>query len=117
MAKTSRWAAKAFSTQLPANVGNGNHLHNQILLNLPSKECSLLFPKVEFMRLEARHVLHEPGEDLKFAYFCNSGLVSVLSVFPDGKSVDVGLIGKEGVIGLPLAAGFRSASTRAVGSD
>ena len=51
-------------------------------------------------------MLHEPGDTLKSAYFCNSGLVSILSVFPDGKSVEVGLVGKEGFIGLPLVVGL-----------
>jgi CRP-like cAMP-binding protein len=60
------------------------------------------------------HTLHEPGDTLKSAWFCNSGLVSILSVFPDGKSVEVGLVGKEGFIGLPLVAGFRTANTRAI---
>lgn len=41
-------------------------------------------------------------------------MVSILSVFPDGKSVEVGLVGKEGFVGLPLVAGFRTASTRAI---
>jgi CRP-like cAMP-binding protein len=41
-------------------------------------------------------------------------LVSILTVFPDGKSVEVGLVGKEGLIGIPLVAGFRSAPTRAI---
>jgi len=41
-------------------------------------------------------------------------LVSILSVFPDGKSVEVGLVGKEGFVGVPLVAGFRNAPTRAV---
>jgi len=51
---------------------------------------------------------------LKSAYFCNSGLISILSVFPDGKSVEVALVGNEGFIGLPLVVGFRTATTRAV---
>lgn len=59
-------------------------------------------------------MLHEPGETLKSAYFCDTGLVSILSVFPDGKSVEVGLVGNEGFVGLPLVAGFRTAFTRAV---
>jgi hypothetical protein len=54
------------------------------------------------------------GDTLQSAYFCNTGLISILSVFPDGKSVEVGLVGKEGFVGLPLVAGFRSAATRAV---
>jgi CRP-like cAMP-binding protein len=94
--------------------GDGNHIHNQILLGLPPKERELLFPKLEFLRLKTHHVLHEPGDTLKSAYFCDSGLVSILSVFPDGKSVEVGLVGKEGFIGVPLVAGFRTAPTRAI---
>jgi len=73
-----------------------------------------LFPKLELVRLKTHHVLHEAGDTLKSAYFCNTGLVSILSVFPDGKSVEVGLIGKEGFVGVPLVAGFRTSPTRAV---
>jgi CRP-like cAMP-binding protein len=94
--------------------GDGNHIHNTILHALPLKECQRLLSKLEFVRLKTHHVLHEPGDTLKSAYFCNTGLVSVLSVFPDGKSVEVGLIGKEGFVGIPLVAGFRTAPTRAV---
>jgi CRP-like cAMP-binding protein len=94
--------------------GDGNQIHNEILLSLPRKELELLLPKLEFVRLKVHHVLHEPGDTLKSAYFCNTGLISILSVFPDGKSVEVGLVGKEGFIGLPLVAGFRTAPTRAI---
>src|SRR6202162_4267482 len=52
--------------------------------------------------------------DTASAYFCNSGMFSVLNVMPDGKSVEVGLIGKEGVSGTPLVAGFRASHTRTV---
>lgn len=87
---------------------------NEILVDLPREEREMLSPKLEFLRLGLRHVLHEPGDFMKSAYFCNSGLISILSVFPDGKSVEVGLVGKEGFVGLPLVAGFRMATTRAV---
>jgi CRP-like cAMP-binding protein len=94
--------------------GDGNHIHNHILLGLPSKEAAMLYPKLEFVRLKVHHVLHEPGDALRSAYFCNTGLISILSVFEDGKMVEVGLVGKEGFIGLPLVAGFRTAPTRAI---
>jgi CRP-like cAMP-binding protein len=94
--------------------GDGNHIHNEILLSLPARERELVFSKLEYVRLKTHHVLHEPGDTLKSAFFCNSGLVSILSVFPDGKSVEVGLVGKEGFIGLPLVVGFRTAPTRAI---
>jgi CRP-like cAMP-binding protein len=94
--------------------GNGRDIHNKILLGLSAKESELLSPKLEFMRLQVQQILHEPGDTLKSAYFPNSGLVSILTVFPDGKVVEVGLVGKEGFVGLPLVAGFRSANTRAI---
>jgi CRP-like cAMP-binding protein len=54
------------------------------------------------------------GDTLKSAYFCNTGLISTWTVFPDGKTVGTGIIGSDGYVGTPLPAGLRSASTRAV---
>jgi CRP-like cAMP-binding protein len=113
MANNSR-PSTTISPEPISSDGDGNHIHNEILLGLPPRESDLLFPKLEFVRLMTHHVLHEPGDTLKSAYFCDSGLVSILSVFPDGKSVEVGLVGKEGFVGVPLVAGFRTASTRAI---
>ena len=99
----------------PSSVdGDGNKIHNEILLNLPPNESEKVLPQLEFMRLNIHHLLHESGDTLKSAYFPNTGLVSILSVFPSGKSVEVGLVGKEGFIGWPLVAGFRTAHTRAI---
>jgi CRP-like cAMP-binding protein len=94
--------------------GDGNHIYNEILLALPRAEFEAILPKLEFVRMMLHQVLHEAGETLKSVYFCNSGMFSILNVMPDGKSVEVGLIGKEGVSGTPLVAGFRTSHTRAV---
>jgi CRP-like cAMP-binding protein len=83
-------------------------------LSLPARERDELLPELEFVRLKLHQVLYEPGETMKSGYFCNSGMFSVLNVMPDGKSVEVGLIGKEGFSGLPLIAGFRTSSNRTV---
>jgi CRP-like cAMP-binding protein len=74
----------------------------------------MLFPKLEFLRLTLHHILHEAGDQVKSGYFVNAGLQSVLAVQPDGKSVEVGLIGKEGFVGVPIVDGFRTSSTRVV---
>ena len=47
--------------------GDGNQIHNEILLGLPPKEFELLLPALEFVRLRTHHVLHEPGDTLKSA--------------------------------------------------
>lgn len=66
------------------------------------------------MRLKLHQVLHEAGEVIKSAYFMNDGLGSVLTVQPDGKSVEVGLIGKEGFVGVPVVFGFKTNPLRVV---
>lgn len=103
------------SRALPARSdGSGKHIHSEILRELPRDEFAIVFPKLELVRLQPRQVLHEAGETLRSAYFCNTGLISILSVLSDGKTVEVGLVGKEGMVGLPLIAGFRTSATRAV---
>jgi CRP-like cAMP-binding protein len=98
----------------PGSNGKGREIHNKILLALPPSEFQILLPKLEYLGLNLHQTLHEPGDTLKSLYFVNSGLVSVLTVFPDGKGLEVGLIGKEGFVGSPLLAGFRTANTRSI---
>lgn len=109
--KTARAVSKT-SPKLPSD-GDGNQIHNEILLSLPREEENEIFPKLEFVRLNHPQVLHEAGDTIKSVYFCNSGMISTLNVFPDGKSVEVGLIGREGFVGLPLIAGFSTSPQRA----
>ena len=66
------------------------------------------------MRLRLHQVLHEVGEAIKSGYFLNDGMSSVLTVQPDGESVEVGLIGKEGFVGLPIIFGFRTSALRII---
>ena len=53
-------------------------------------------------------------ELIQFAYFINGGCASILNVMSDGKCVEVGLVGKEGFVGSPLLAGFRTSPTRVI---
>jgi CRP-like cAMP-binding protein len=52
-------------------------------------------------------ILREPGGKLDFAHFLNDGLASLAVLTSDGRSVEVAIVGKEGMIGTPLAAGMR----------
>jgi len=93
---------------------DGEVVLNDILLSLPARERDLIFPHLMFMDLPTHVVLHEPGDPIKFGYFLNTGLASVLTVLAEGKSVEVGLTGKEGFVGLPLIIGFTTSPTRTV---
>jgi CRP-like cAMP-binding protein len=98
----------------PRVDGDMKSIHSEILLTLSAEERHKVVSELELVRLKLHQVLHEPGETMKSAYFVNSGLISVLAVQPDGKSVEVGLVGKEGFIGMPLIVGFRSSPTRTI---
>jgi hypothetical protein len=58
--------------------GDGNQIHNEVLLSLPAGECQMLFSKLEFVRLNHFQVLHEVGDTIRSVYFCNSGMISTL---------------------------------------
>jgi CRP-like cAMP-binding protein len=92
----------------------GHAVHNRILLGLSASKCSALFSKLEFVSLPVRTVLNEAGEAISYAYFMNDGLASILSLMADGKSVEVGLTGTEGFVGLPLLAGLSTSPTRVI---
>ena len=92
----------------------GNPVRNLLLLDLPPRECDSAFSQLTFVQLRLRDLLQETGELIKYAYFVDSGLVSVLSIMQDGKSVEVGLSGREGCTGTPIAVGLKSSATRVV---
>ncbi len=94
--------------------GDRKQVTNFILRSLPRSESSLLLPSLEFIRLRLHQVLHEAGEAIRSGYFLNNGLGSLLTLQPDGKTVEVGLTGREGFIGLPVIFGFKSSGLRAV---
>jgi CRP-like cAMP-binding protein len=113
MAKDRSVSTKAIPP--PARKGgDGREIGNLILLALPQKESAQIFPALEFVRLNLHHVMHEAGEVIKSTYFLNNGMASVLTVMPDGKSVEVGLIGKEGFVGSPVVFGFKTSPLRVV---
>jgi CRP-like cAMP-binding protein len=81
---------------------------------LPQKEREAILSKAEYVVLKLHDPMHEAGERIKFSYFVNGGMASILTVLADGKSVEVGLVGKEGLVGADLAGGFRTSMTRVI---
>ncbi len=93
---------------LPTNQACSEDLKNSILLALPPNECALLFPKLTLIHLRRHDVLQGPGQQIKFAYFPNTAIGSVMNLMADGKCLEVGLVGTEGMVGMPLMANLNS---------
>ncbi len=89
-------------------------IRNEILLSTIDTEFSLIQPHLEHVVISAPKSLCEPQELFRFAYFPNDGVISIVVVMPNGKTVEAGLVGKEGVVGLPAIEGFKRSPLREV---
>ena len=69
---------------------------------------------MEYLTFPHLRVLHEPNELLNSSYFLNSGLISLMIETREGKTVEVGVVGNEGMVGLELAVGLTKSPLRAV---
>ena len=56
--------------------------------------------------------LHEPSRKIEYAYFLNRGLVSLVVETEGGRTVEVGVVGKEGIAGVPLSVGLKRSPLR-----
>lgn len=82
-----------------------NYKDNLILKALTPEEQERLVPHLEYVELSLGTVLYEPEEPIRYAYFPLSGAASVVTMLTDGGSVEAGVIGKEGMAGIPLILG------------
>ena len=80
-------------------------VNNRLLRSLPAEDYQRLLPHLEPVSLRLGRVLCEPGESLAHAYFVTQGVVCLLSVTTSGETIEVGVIGNEGMIGVPILFG------------
>ena len=84
----------------------GKVVHNAILLSVPDNEYNLLRRHLEPIEFPQRHILQEAGAKVEFAYFLNGGMASLVVLTSDGRSVEVAIVGKDGIVGTPLSVGL-----------
>lgn len=85
---------------IPPDMGG-----NLLLGVLRESERLRLKPYCRRVALPARATLCEADEPLPYAWFIESGVCSVLAHARNGDVVEVGLIGREGLVGIPLVLG------------
>jgi CRP-like cAMP-binding protein len=77
---------------------------NKLLASLSSNDFDLLAPHLELVDLGLLKRLEKPNQRISAAYFPESGFASVVAI-QRGKEIEVGLIGREGMTGLPIVLG------------
>ncbi len=89
-------------------------LGNSLLAALPRATCQRLVARLEPVTLILGEVLHEPGERIRFVYFPVDSVIALLLVAKGHHPLKVGLVGHEGIIGIPLALGIQTSYRRAL---
>ena len=78
---------------------------NRLLASLSTDDFDLLGARLEPVTLGLRKYLERPNRRIDAVYFPEEGFASVVAVQSNGKQVEVGLIGREGMTGLPIVLG------------
>lgn len=87
---------------------------NRLLTNLPEAVYQRLEPHLEPVSLSLDQVLYEPRQPIDAVYFPEQALVSLVSILENNFISEVGLVGNEGIVGIPVFLGGNFTINRAV---
>jgi hypothetical protein len=87
---------------------------NRLLAALPRNEYQRLQPKLEIVDLEFGKILYNAGDKITHVHFPNDSIVSLLSVVAARSSLEVGIVGNEGMAGLSVFMGVDISRNRAL---
>ena len=89
-------------------------IRNRLLASLAAEDLAQLLPCLELVDLPRNTRMMKPGMPTDFVYFPESCMVSLILVLEDGTSIEVGLIGKEGLVGVLAGLGASAISGEAI---
>lgn len=75
---------------------------NKLLAAFPESVFKRLVPHLEVISLSSGQSIYEPEEPIKYIYFPEKGVISIICIMENGSSVEVGLVGNEGMVGIPV---------------
>src|SRR3954471_7491254 len=82
-------------------------IRNEILSSLPAEDFVLLRPYLQSIDLPSKKTLIVPDEPIRHVYFPDQGVASMLALLEGGGSVEVGMIGREGMVGIHVLLAIR----------
>jgi CRP-like cAMP-binding protein len=87
---------------------------NSMLAALPRKQYKSLLSGLESVALTFGEILYEPGERIRYVYFPGDSLVSLLTLVDGHLALEVGMVGREGMVGVPVFLGTDVSPVRAL---
>jgi CRP-like cAMP-binding protein len=95
-------------------VANRVPVANSLLAALPAQEYRLLLRRLKPVALVSGEILYRPGDVMRHVYFPVDTMVSLLTVAEGHQALEVGMVGREGMLGIPLALGVNESPVQAV---
>ena len=87
---------------------------NGLLRALQPVDQRALEADFETFELKFKDSLHEPGEPTPFVYFPDDGVVSLLTVLENGMAVELGHVGREGMVDISVFLGLEASESRII---
>lgn len=91
-----------------------NRIPNRLLAALPKKDLKEIWPHLQEVPLNFGEILFNPKDAIKEVYFPNGGIISLVAGSKEQNSLEVGMVGIEGMVGLSVFLGVNSSTNRAV---
>ena len=87
---------------------------NRILESIPPRDCQRLSGQLDPVSLKFGQVLYEPGKAIRYVYFPTNCLISLLTAVDRRRTLEVGMVGNEGMAGMPFILGMGISGVRAL---
>src|SRR5712691_11054322 len=87
---------------------------NRILAALPQEDFDRFFASLQPVSLPLKHLLYQVGDPLDSVYFIEEGVASVLTSMANGPTIEVGMIGTEGMVGVAALMGGAASAQQVV---
>src|SRR5882724_2695117 len=111
IARTALWARTAGRCACSCPNSSEEHMPstvciaNRLLVALAPEDLDLLRPHLEAVPLPHKQTLSNPNTPIDHVYFVQEGMVSLVQPLENGVMIEVGMIGKEGFLGVPVLLG------------
>ncbi len=93
---------------------NEMRVSNRVLASVPAREYKRLQAHLEPIELKFGQVLYEPGKSIRHVYFPVDCLISLLTAVDKRRTLEVGMVGNEGMAGMPFILGMGVSGVRAI---
>src|SRR6266567_1811510 len=87
---------------------------NRILAAVPQEDLDRFFASLQPVSLPLKHMLYRIDAPLDFVYFIEEGVASILTSMTDGSTIEVGMVGSEGIVGVAALMGGEASAQQIV---